>query len=55
MVGLFGPSTIVHYSAIVHYVECAARCGGCRMVYRDGTVKRYECSCEVEQAAEVAA
>lgn len=45
---------IIHYSVIVEYVECAARCGGARIVYSDGVVKRCECSCEVEKAAEVA-
>jgi DNA-binding transcriptional ArsR family regulator len=31
---------------IVQYVECVAHCGGARIVFNDGTVKRYECSCE---------
>jgi DNA-binding transcriptional ArsR family regulator len=53
----FGPDKgrMIHYASIVQYSECVSGCGGCRIVYSDGTVKRYECSCEVEQAAEVAA
>jgi hypothetical protein len=31
---------------ITQYVECAMRCGGARIAYADGTVKRYGCSCE---------
>ena len=46
---------IVHYSPIVEYIECAARCGGARIIYNDGVVKQYECSCEVERAVKVAA
>jgi hypothetical protein len=30
---------------ITQYIECATGCGGCRIEYADGTVKRYECSC----------
>ncbi len=46
---------IVHYSTIALYLECAARCGGARVVYSDGTVKQCECSCGVESVVEVAA
>jgi predicted transcriptional regulator len=43
---------IIHYSAIAQYIECAAGCGGGRIIYADGTVKSYECSCgNVEAAA----
>ena len=38
------------YFAIKLYVECAARCGGCRIEYTDGTLKRYGCSCEAAAA-----
>ena len=31
--------------SIVQYQECATGCGGCRIVYRDESVKMYECSC----------
>jgi len=42
----------IHYSSIVQYSECVSGCGGCRIVYSDGTVKRSECSCgNVEAAA----
>jgi hypothetical protein len=30
---------------ITQFTECATGCGGCRIEYADGTVKRYECSC----------
>ena len=36
---------------ITQYVECAKQCGGARIAYADGTVKRYGCSCEGEAAA----
>jgi hypothetical protein len=37
---------------IALYLECAEHCGGARIVYSDGTLKRYECSCEIEPAHE---
>jgi len=43
---------IIHYSTIVQYIECAAGCGGARVVHTDGTVRQYGCSCEVARAAE---
>jgi hypothetical protein len=49
-----GPDTgkIIQYASILQYSECVSGCGGCRIVYSDGTVKRFECSCgNVEAAA----
>ena len=42
-------------SATPTYAECAAGCGAARIVYSGGTVKRYECSCEVERTVMVPA
>ena len=39
--------------AIFRYFECSTRCGGCRVEYYDGTVKQYECSCEINQGIEL--
>jgi hypothetical protein len=44
-IGRFGFETTPGYW-IVQYIECARRCGGARIAYTDGTVKRYGCSCE---------
>lgn len=40
---------------VTRYVECASGCGGCRVEYGDGTVKRYECSCDMPEVLEAAA
>jgi hypothetical protein len=41
---------------VIRYVECVTKCGGCRIEYSDGTVKKYECSCgDLPAVLEVAA
>jgi hypothetical protein len=42
---------MIPYASILQYSECVSGCGGCRIVYSDGTVKRYECVCENAGAA----
>jgi hypothetical protein len=40
---------------VTRYVECVSGCGGCRIEYADGTIKRYECSCDTPTLLEAVA